>query len=116
MDICPTEALRLDTTDGVVAEIVMLPAPTPALTIPAPDTFKRFENVPVELLVVLPTAVSDTDDVLTPLIDTVPPVVLIANPPATEYVGPKIESTLLVVLPVPVVVLCDNPIIDTACR
>ncbi len=46
-------------TDGVVAEIVRLPAPTPTLIIPAPDTLRRFENVPAELEVVFPNAVRD---------------------------------------------------------
>jgi hypothetical protein len=71
-------------TDGVVAEIVIDPAPTPTLTIPAPEMFRALLNVPVELLVVFPSADIETEEVLTPLMDTVPPVVLIANPPATE--------------------------------
>ena len=50
-------------TDGVVTEIVMLPAPTPTLTIPAPDTFNKLENVPDELEVVFPNAVRDIDEV-----------------------------------------------------
>jgi hypothetical protein len=50
-------------TEGVVAEMVMLPAPIPTLIIPAPETFNRFEKVPELLTVVLPRAVRDTDDV-----------------------------------------------------
>lgn len=50
-------------TLGVEAEIVRLPAPTPMLMIPAPEILKRFENVPEELTVVLPRAVSDTEEV-----------------------------------------------------
>lgn len=48
--------------------------------------------------------------------ETVPPVVLSPRPPPAAYIGPKIETTLLVVLAVPVVVLCDNPSIETAWR
>jgi hypothetical protein len=50
-------------TDGVVAEIVIEPAPTPAEIIPAPDTFRTLEKVPVELEVVFPSAVRDMDEV-----------------------------------------------------
>jgi hypothetical protein len=71
-------------TEGVVAEIVIDPAPTPTLTIPAPETLSALLNVPVELLVVFPIADIEIEEVLTPLIDTVPPVVLNASPPATE--------------------------------
>ena len=46
-------------TLGVVALIVILPAPTPTDTIPAPDTFSSPENVPADDEVVLPSAVSD---------------------------------------------------------
>lgn len=52
-------------TDGVVAEIVRLPAPIPTEMIPAPDTLRRFENVPAELTVVFPSPVIDTEDVCT---------------------------------------------------
>lgn len=50
---------------GAGTEIVRLPAPAPMLTIPAPDTFNRFENVPEELTVVFPRAVIDANDVCT---------------------------------------------------
>ena len=50
-------------TEGVVAEIVMLPAPAPTLTIPAPDILSKLENVPDALPVVFPRAVRDTEDV-----------------------------------------------------
>ena len=50
-------------TEGVVAEIVILPAPAPTLTIPDPEMFRKLENVPEELLVVLPSAVKEIDDV-----------------------------------------------------
>jgi hypothetical protein len=43
-------------TEGVLAEIVMLPAPTPADTIPAPEMTRALLYVPVELLVVFPLA------------------------------------------------------------
>ena len=52
-------------TEGVVAEIVILPAPAPTLTIPAPDMLSRFENVPDALPVVFPRAVRDTEEVCT---------------------------------------------------
>jgi len=50
-------------TEGVVAEIVIDPAPAPTEIIPAPDTFKRFENVPADEFVVFPNAVTEIDDV-----------------------------------------------------
>jgi hypothetical protein len=50
---------------GLGAEIVMLPAPAPTLTIPAPEMFKRFVNVPAELTVVFPSAVTECDAVCT---------------------------------------------------
>ena len=43
----------------------MLPAPAPTLMIPAPERLRRFEKVPDELDVVLPSAVIDTDEVCT---------------------------------------------------
>lgn len=52
-------------TAGVVAEIVMLPAPTPTLIIPAPETFSRLEKVPAELDVVTPRAESEIEEVCT---------------------------------------------------
>ena len=52
-------------TFAELAEMVMLPAPAPTDTIPAPEILRRFENVPAELLVVLPRAVTDIDDVWT---------------------------------------------------
>ncbi len=67
-DVAPVvlpEAER-DTVEKFVAtgtDIVMLPAPAPTLTAPAPEMFNTFENVPEELPVVLPKAVSDTDEV-----------------------------------------------------
>ena len=64
-DNCPVEALRLETTDGVLAEIVIDCAPTPTLTIPAPETFSKLLAVPAELTVVFPSAVSETDEVWT---------------------------------------------------
>ena len=48
-----------------VAEMVALPAPTPTLTIPAPERLRRLENVPAELLVVFPRAVNDCVKVCT---------------------------------------------------
>ena len=48
---------------GVGTEIVTLPAPTPTEAIPAPEKFNRFENVPVELLVVFPKAVREIEEV-----------------------------------------------------
>jgi hypothetical protein len=60
---------------------------------------------PLVRLIPEPATSVDADG---PLIDTVPAVVLIARPPATEYVGPPIVITLLVVLFAPVVVLCDK--------
>jgi hypothetical protein len=48
---------------GTVAEMVRLCAPPPTLTIPAPETFSRFENVPAELDVVLPSIVIETEAV-----------------------------------------------------
>ena len=45
-----------------------------------------------------------------------PPVVDNPSPPPAEYVGPKMDNILLVVLAAPVVVLCDNPTGETACR
>jgi len=50
-------------TEGVVAEIVILPAPAPTLTIPAPDMLSKLENVPDVLPVVFPNAVMDMDEV-----------------------------------------------------
>jgi hypothetical protein len=50
-------------TAALDAEIVMFCAPAPTLTIPAPETFKRFENVPAELDVVFPKAVRETEEV-----------------------------------------------------
>jgi hypothetical protein len=41
------------------------PAPTPTEAMPAPEIFKRLENVPDELDVVFPNAVSDIEDVCT---------------------------------------------------
>lgn len=52
-----------DTTLAVDAEIVILCAPAPTLTIPAPDILIRFVCVPDELTVVFPSAVIDTDAV-----------------------------------------------------
>lgn len=46
-------------------EIVILPAPAPTLTRPAPEIFKRFEKVPLLLDVVLPSAVRETEEVWT---------------------------------------------------
>lgn len=43
-------------TDGVVAEIEIVPFPTPALIIPIPDTARALLNVPDELEVVFPDA------------------------------------------------------------
>lgn len=65
IDRLPFDPLRLVTTEGVVAEMVALPAPTPILIIPAPDRFSKFENVPAELEVVFPNAVRETEDVWT---------------------------------------------------
>jgi hypothetical protein len=42
--------------------------------------------------------------------------VLTANPAPAEYTGPNIDRMLLVVLPVPVVVLWDKPMFETAWR
>ena len=50
---------------GAGTEIVIEPAPTPIDAIPAPEIFRRLENVPAELDVVLPSAVIETDDVCT---------------------------------------------------
>ena len=50
---------------GVVADIVMLPDPTPTLTMPAPEIVRPLLNVPAELLVVTPVAVINTLDVWT---------------------------------------------------
>ena len=63
IDRLPLDPFRLVTTEGMVAEMVALPAPTPTLIMPAPDRFNRLENVPVELLVVLPRAVSEIEEV-----------------------------------------------------
>jgi len=57
IDRLPLDPLSEVTTEGVVAEIVRLCAPPPMLMIPAPETFRRPENVPEELMVVLPKAV-----------------------------------------------------------
>jgi hypothetical protein len=92
-DNAPVEALRLDTTDGVVAEIVIEPAPTPALTIPAPDTTRALFNVPVELLVVLPEADIDTVENTGALFEIVIVLRLDANPIPT----PATRDTLSVV-------------------
>ena len=43
--------------------MVMLCAPNPTLTMPAPDTLNKLENVPEELDVVFPNAVSEIEDV-----------------------------------------------------
>jgi hypothetical protein len=77
-DITPIEPLRLDTTDGVVALIVIDPAPTPALTIPAPETARAFTNVPVELDVVFPLADMETVEA-TPVFEIVIVLALLAN-------------------------------------
>lgn len=47
-------------TVGVVAEIVRLPAPPPTEIIPAPEMLRRFEKVPLDERVVLPSAVRET--------------------------------------------------------
>ena len=60
-----TDTVEKLVTEGVLAEIVMLCAPTPTLTIPAPEIFRRLENVPDVLPVVFPNAVMETDDVCT---------------------------------------------------
>jgi hypothetical protein len=60
-----SEIVEKFVTEGVVAEMVMLPAPTPTETIPAPEMLSRFENVPEELEVVFPKAVRDTEEVWT---------------------------------------------------
>jgi hypothetical protein len=52
-------------TLGVVAEIVMLRAPAPTEIIPAPDILRRLEYVPLELLVVFPSAVREMFEVWT---------------------------------------------------
>lgn len=59
------ETVEKFVTVGVVAEIVMLPLPTPALIIPAPEMFKRLVNVPAEELVVFPRAVNEAETVWT---------------------------------------------------
>jgi hypothetical protein len=59
-DVLMTRALW---TEGVVAEMVILPAPAPTLTIPDPEIFSRLEKVPEELEVVLPSAVSEIREV-----------------------------------------------------
>lgn len=50
---------------GAGTEIVTLPLPTPTEAIPAPEKFRRFEKVPAELDVVLPSAVMETKKVWT---------------------------------------------------
>jgi len=52
-------------TEGVVADMVRLCAPTPTDTIPAPETFSRLDKLPLELDVVFPSAVRETDEVWT---------------------------------------------------
>jgi len=63
----PVEPLSADTTLALAAgagtEIVTLPAPTPTEAMPAPENCKEFENVPVLLEVVLPSANIEIEDV-----------------------------------------------------
>ena len=62
----PLDPFKLVTTfvaAGAGTEIVILPAPIPTEAIPAPEIFRRLENVPDELTVVLPNAVRETNEV-----------------------------------------------------
>ena len=64
-------------TLGVVAEIVMLPAPTPIETMPAPERLRSVLNTPEDDPVVLPSAVIVT---VPPPADTEIVIVLLACP------------------------------------
>lgn len=103
-------------TDGVVAEIVIDPAPTPAEMIPAPDTTSALLNVPVDELVVLPEADNEIVEA-TPVFEIVIVDRFDANPmpaPATRLTDPVLalsENAAAVAPDAPIIVMDDAPLL-----